>query len=372
MILVIFPFTGLFGIDHLILRSPITALLKLLSIVPLFGFWYFYDIAQATGERDLVEKYGIGVPFYGPLGIGAGMFHKDGAREAPYNSPRPWRYSIYVFITLISIFLPINKLILGDFTGAIVHMLMYVLFPLTFFAIIWTFYDMYRVIFDTEGIFDNGPARFFPASLLLNPYFDRTVLGPLTSNDTPNILGRVIGLAADATIGIGEVVVDETKNIVHTAARDTTQVIDTTAAATSKAAEAISTSLEHGAEASGKVVELIGKLPEIGEKIATDLPNKIAQQATSPVSQVISTANNTLQNPTTQVTSQLLKQAGGALDNPSISTAALLFSVGLLAFSGYVFYTLRNTIKSNSDKSDEPPRDSGTTRVSAKTDEPAW
>jgi hypothetical protein len=379
MILVILPFTGLFGIDHLILRSPITALLKFLSIVPLFGFWYFYDIAQVTGERELVEKYGIGVPFYGPTGIGAGMFHNQGATEAPNNSPRPWRYLIYVFTTFFSIFFPINKLVLGDYMGAIVHLLMYVLFPLTFFAIIWTFYDMYRVIFDTEGIFDNGPARFFPASLLLNPYFDRTVLGPLTPDQSSSIIGRVIGLAADATIGVGEVVVGQTKNVVNTVGRDTTQVIDTTAAVSSQvvesagtAAEALSSSLEQGAQASGKVVELIGKLPDIGEKIATDLPNKIAQQATSPVSKAISTANTTLQKPGTQLISHIAKQAGGSLDSPSISTTALLFSVGLLAFSGYVFYTLRNTMKTNRDKSDEPPRDSGATRVSAKTDEPAW
>mgnify|MGYP000396885918 CR=1 FL=1 len=57
MALTIFPLTGLLGIDHLLLRSPWTALLKFLTMIPLLGYWYFYDIAQVTGEHDLIEKY---------------------------------------------------------------------------------------------------------------------------------------------------------------------------------------------------------------------------------------------------------------------------------------------------------------------------
>ena len=73
MFIILTIFGGLFGLDHLALRSPLTAILKVLSIIPLLGFWYFYDIAQAIGEREYVEKYGIAVPFYGPIGIGAGI-----------------------------------------------------------------------------------------------------------------------------------------------------------------------------------------------------------------------------------------------------------------------------------------------------------
>ena len=44
-----------------------------------------YDISQVLGERDLVEKFGIGVPFYGPVGIGAGIF--TGAEDAAISPP---------------------------------------------------------------------------------------------------------------------------------------------------------------------------------------------------------------------------------------------------------------------------------------------
>jgi hypothetical protein len=65
-------------------------------------------------------------------------------------------------------------------------------------------------------------------------------------------------------------------------------------------------------------------------------------------------------------------QAGGALtllsDMPSVSTSVLLFSVALIAFSGYVFYTMRNTYK-KPEKSDDPPREPATVRGPVKPSE---
>jgi len=373
MVLTIVPFTAFLGIDHLVLRSPITALLKVLSIVPLFGFWYFYDIAQATGERELIEKYGIAVPFYGPLGIGAGIFSGSGVKEAPSDSPRPWRYMLYALTTYFSVFFPLNKLVLGDYFGAFAQLLMYVLFPLTFLALIWSFYDIYRVIFDTKGLFDNGASRFFPASWLLDPNFDRSVLGPKPRIADTSILSAVTRLAVDATLGIAQEVVTDTKGVIKTTADTASGVVETAG----QASEAVAETVGQGAKAAEGIVTLIEKLPEIGEKVASNLadPNVLAQQASkgvaaspigvaaSQVSAVTSPVTQLTSSPAGQAMSKLAAQAGGALGGPSISTAALLFSVGILAFSGYVFYTMRNTLRNDREKSDEPPRDSGATRV---------
>lgn len=383
MVFTIFPLTGLFGIDHLLLRSPITALLKFLSLIPLLGFWYFYDIAQATGERELLEKYGLAVPFYGPLGIGAGIFNGSETTPAPPDSPRPWRYILYAITTYISIFFPLNKLVLGDYAGAIAQLVMFVLFPLTFLAIIWSFYDMYRVTFDTEGIFDNGPSRFFPASWFLNPNFDRSVLGPKPQESSSGVfstLGRVVNLATEATLGTGEIVVKGAQGVVQSSIDDVTDVVDTTADVTKNVvktagtvAEGVAKSFEQGAHATEKVVGLLDKLPTIADKIASDLPNKIAQQAQgkvlgSPVGQVISGTTDLVKSAPIASISKVVAQAGGSLGEPSISTTAILFSVGILAFSGYVFYTLRNTLRNDREKSDEPPRDPRATRVPSETD----
>ena len=383
MVFTIFPITGLLGIDHLLLRSPITALLKVLSIVPLFGFWYFYDIAQASGERELLEKYGLAIPFYGPLGIGAGIFNGSETTPAPPDSPRPWRYMLYAITTYISIFFPLNKIVLGDYVGAGAHLLMYILFPLTFLAIIWSFYDIYRVTLDTEGIFDKGPSRFFPATWFLNSNFDRSVLGPKPQEPSSGVfstLGRVVNLATDATLGTGEIAVKGVQGIVQTTFDDAEDVVDTGAAVANNVvktagnvAEGVAKSVEKGAEATEKVVGLLDKLPGIADKIATDLPNKIAQQAQgkvlgSPVGQAISGTTDIVKSAPIASISKVVAQTGGAFGEPSISTAALLFSVGILAFSGYVFYTLRNTLRNDREKSDEPPRDSGATRIPSEAD----
>ena len=49
--------------------------------------------------------------------------------------------------------------------------------------------------------------------------------------------------------------------------------------------------------------------------------------------------------------------AGGAFlsSEPSVSSTVLIFSVVLIAFSGYVFYTLRKTLNTTTEKDDPPP-----------------
>ena len=225
--LTVIPFTGLFGIDHLALRSPLTALLKGILNVPLLGYWYFYDIAQALGERDRLEKYGIAVPFYGPTGIGAGIF--SGNKKIPVSPkqvPRPWTYMIYVLTTCFFIAFPINKLVIGDYWGALAQVIMY----LCFFTIITPIlavalglYDVYRVGFDTKGLFDKGPARFLPASWIISPYFKRDVLGPLDpdSISPSSWLGRVIQAWWEVPIQTGKAV----SNTIAEAGKVTTGVV---------------------------------------------------------------------------------------------------------------------------------------------------
>ena len=61
-LLTILP-TGFFGLDHLFLRSPLTALAKAFLNIFTLGFWYFYDILQVTVDRETVKSVGLSVPF---------------------------------------------------------------------------------------------------------------------------------------------------------------------------------------------------------------------------------------------------------------------------------------------------------------------
>lgn len=179
---------GAIGFDHLLLRSPLTGLLKFISIIPLFGFWYFFDLAQVFGEQEFVEKNGFAIPFMGPQGIGAGIFiNKDGSNLAPPDVAKPWTFMMYALATIFFTVLPLNKILIGDYFGALWQIIMYSFFftPLFLLALFWGFYDEYRVFFDTRGLIEKGAARVIPASWILDPYFKRNALGPLPSPPDP-------------------------------------------------------------------------------------------------------------------------------------------------------------------------------------------
>jgi hypothetical protein len=77
--------------------------------------------------------------------------------------------------------------LIGDYSGAFLQIIMYAFFftPLILLALIWGFYDEYRVLFDTRGLIEKGAARIIPASWILDPYFKRSALGPLPSPPDP-------------------------------------------------------------------------------------------------------------------------------------------------------------------------------------------
>ncbi len=53
---------GLVGLDHFYLRSPTTAVAKILLNVLTFGMWFFYDIFQPFAVRESIVKYGLSMP----------------------------------------------------------------------------------------------------------------------------------------------------------------------------------------------------------------------------------------------------------------------------------------------------------------------
>jgi hypothetical protein len=304
MIFAILPITGLIGGDHLLLRSPVTALLKLISIVPLFGFWYFYDIAQALGERELVEKNGIGVPFYGPVGIGAGIFIEKDTPFSPPDTPRPWRYLLYVLTTALFTVFPINKLIIGDYFGAIAQFIMYLLFPLTFLAIGWGFYDLYRILFDPRGVFEEGPSRVLPASWILGANFDRGVMGPAKGQDIG--LAKLIKKAYSTGIEVADAglsVVSSGAQTEKSVALAMPTVIDsfaTSAASLAPVAEKQAGHILHdvlprvtdkAAEVSTKVME---QIPQVVNK-AAEVTTNVVQAVPNLVNNIVNTVNTVTQ-----------------------------------------------------------------------------
>jgi hypothetical protein len=382
---------GFLGWDHLLLRSPTTAILKFLSLVPLLGFWYFYDIAQAIGERDKVEKYGIGVPFYGPIGLGAGMFiNKDKKNISSPDIPKPWIFMLYVLTTLVFIAFPLNKIVIGDYWGCLMQISMYTWMAITTLGIslligfAWGIYDIYNVIFKTRDILENGIPRIPPATWIgLDARFKRDALGPgkpLPPQEPTTLIGKTVKAVSEIPMNAANAVSTITKAYGNT----TASLINVSGGVAKGVIEATE----------GVTVGLVRE----GVKDATDVMKKSTQTATGIIEKsksatenvigatadtVVKTAeaSKALLQVATKMPSILDKvekasitlpsQKGGGLElfesTPSGTSVALLFSVGLLAFGGYVLYMARTLFsESRNDRKDDSPPDPGAIRKSSQ------
>lgn len=375
---------GALGWDHLLLRSPTTAILKFLTLVPLLGFWYFYDIAQAIGQREHIEKYGIGVPFYGPIGLGAGMFIKnDKSNLAPPDIPKPWIFMIYALTTLVFIAFPLNKLVIGDYWGLLTQLSMYTwmaIFTLgisILVAIAWGIYDIYNLIFKTRDILENGVPRIPPAVWLgLDTHFKREALGagkPLPPQAPTTLFGKTVKAVSEiplnaanaastiakaygdttaslinvsggvakgvieategATVGLVKEGVKDATGVIQSGTKTATDIIETSKTATQNVIGATAGTITKTAQASGSILDLVTKVPGILDKVSSAIP----------------------------------AQKGGGVSlidsDPSGTSTALLFSVALLAFGGYVLYLTRKTVyTSRNDGQDDSPPDPRTVR----------
>lgn len=187
LIITALPFTGFFGIDHLLFRSPSTALLKGFSNVFTLGFWYFYDIVQAFTDKKFVKEYGLSAPVLGPQGLAMDYFRnitkeKDSLGIAPSGISSLLYFIAYIF----TIFIPfgISNLFAGDRQGAIGKFifsaltgLFVVLFIPYFF--IFGFYELYRVIFKTQDVFEQGTVRITPLTFFMDKFgFAPNIMNP--------------------------------------------------------------------------------------------------------------------------------------------------------------------------------------------------
>jgi len=433
LFITIFPLTGLFGVDHLLLRSPITAALKILSssflmflgslpanilvfLFPLTLFWYFYDIAHACGEYELIKKYGIGVPYFGPLGIGAGMFtdNKD-IKESPKDIQRPWLFIAYALTTFFSMAFPLNKFVIGDYEAGFFYLFLAIIIIGIPIVMAQGIYDIFNLLFDTKTVYETGFARIPGVSYLFKDYYTFTTLGPIKKcSDNCDLspvnqafvtatapLQTAIAGAKVAAIGatlaskaatVGTQVIDAGSKLVETAqpqivaaAQATKETALAAAQATKETALAAAQATKETALAAREGIKQVlppSDYPNMHERVGELAGKQGTRVATSGIGAIAGTydaANATAAAATAlakATESQYLNkiqpiqpmQKGGALTLASMtpSVPVLLLSVGLLAFSGYVFYVYKNTFK-KPEKSDDPPREPRAVRESFKS-----
>lgn len=97
-LLAIFPTTGMLGVDHFAIGSKETGMAKALVNLLTLGSWYFFDIAQSLDAEKVVEE-GLGIPFYGAVGIGQGNFG-EGLLGSKDPSVKFWLNIMFIFAGL--------------------------------------------------------------------------------------------------------------------------------------------------------------------------------------------------------------------------------------------------------------------------------
>lgn len=176
---------GFFGLHHLLLRSPQTALVMFIANIFLLGYPWIYDIVQLLPESwgghgvETLNTYGMGHAF-GPLGLAQGMWLPDSGdtQSSKDSPPNPWFFFLYVLLLPIGL---LASLIAGDTWGAFGKFGYLTFLPLGWFlGFLSLLYDYYHVFLKPGDLLVFGAKRFFPW----------TLFGMSKDGQSPNITGK--------------------------------------------------------------------------------------------------------------------------------------------------------------------------------------
>lgn len=361
-LLTILPITGFFGIDHLFLRSPITALAKTFINFITLGLWYFYDILQVTTDKDTVKQFGFSVPIYGPTGIGAGQLLEPG--EAPNkDAPSHWRFILYAILTLLP--LGLDFFVAGDFAGGGLRFMtsvIFLLWPLGFF---WGCYNMYRVWFTPDDLLKKGTYRIWPFSIFIDKYKSVAgVLGP-GSPEQPVPVCREKGIVetimepVNTIIGVGtSIVAQPVSTALQGVAELPSRVGDAAVAAIAPVQavmEVAAPTVSAGIQIAKTVPPAIAAVPAV----AANVSNRLAEVA-KPEALIASAGPAVSSAALVSKAAEGVLKGGSASGSGSIqlfSDSALLFTIGILVFGGAIISLIRSRpLDEPTKKNDAPPK----------------
>ena len=339
------PLTGFFGLDHLFLRSPLTAIAKIIINIMCLGIWYWYDLLQVTLDRDTVKEFGMSVPIYGPTGIGAKQFLASG-EKAGADSIAPWRFMAYCLLTLLPFGL--DFFAAGDFLGGGLRFMTTVLFFLWPLGFLWGTYNMYRAWITPGDLLERGTYRIIPFSFFTDKYFSvKGTLAPGKVEETPVCRQK----------GVIETVMEPVTTVVGVATDIALQPLKDLAAAPGKAYDATLAPLQVAVEqglapsvtAGLKVAQLAPKAIAAVPAVAANVQNKIANASSAALATVKTGAG------------AVAAMTGGSNSNSisNISDGAVIFTLALLVFGGGFLYFVRartNNANGPSKENDAPPK----------------
>jgi len=331
MIFTAFPLTGFFGLDHLLFRSPSTALSKCVTNIFTLGLWYMYDIVQVFTDKKFVKEYGFSKPMSGPAGLGLDYFRGITDGKESLSPSKTGILSILLFIMYLSTsLLPfgVSNFVAGDTEGGIAKFLL----SFGLWGIIWIpflfvagFFEVYRNLFDTEKVFTEGALRPTPINFLLE-----------SNGYSPNIMNPATIEKEKDKAGFNFYATFVSPFLSFFGITDPKEVLDTTKC---QVIPPIQKTVNAATKATGGLMAIAGTVPEIAsqatEKLAafTD-PEKLKEAATK--------------------AAQARVQMGGGVGptHPTLTQPMdylFLGGLGFLILGGFFAAFLRKTLKKKDD-----------------------
>lgn len=329
MVFTALPLTGFFGIDHLLFRSPSTALAKFLTNIFTFGLWYMYDIVQVFTDKKFVKEYGFSKPISGPAGLGLDYFRGITDKKETLGPSKTGFLSIVFFLLYLFTSLTpfgISNFVAGDTEGGIAKFLL----SFGLWGIIWIpflfiagFFEIYRNIFDTGKIFTEGALRPTPINFLLK-----------STGYSPNIMNPETIKNEEGQAGFSFYSSFVSPLLSFFGITDPKEILDT---AKCQVVPPIQKTVNAATKASGGLIALAGTVPEI----ATEATQKLAA-FTDPAKLKEAAAK----------AAQTSIQMGGYVGplHPSSSMDYLFVGgLGFLILGGFFAAFLRKTLKKKED-----------------------
>lgn len=354
MLMVATIFFGFFGLDHFLLKSPMTGAIKFLVNIFGLGIWYFYDMIQILGNKESVMEHGLTVPLVGAAGIGAGacVDSQPGASQGK----SPLRLLAYLFLVLMPF--GMDSLIGGDSKGAAAKFLTTV-FPLFWpVAMLWSVVSIGRAFFMPRTLFTEGLIRPFPVSWFMDPRgpnklgpVDLPVEGAEGCDRGGGFFTWILGLVGAVFPGVFPAVT-----------------------AVTGATTAVAGTVKAGAETASAALGVAKKGIETVEKVALPLVESgaAAVAQTGAVAGAVGQQLSTFTDPTrlAQMAVQSAIQKGGGSSDPDYATSSLfLLFAGVLAGGTYFAakrlnlswkgVTRENGSSQGQQRNDSPPQPHG-------------
>jgi hypothetical protein len=137
---------GFLGLDHLYLRSPLTFLAKLAVNIMFFGVWWLYDAMQAIFNREVVQLYGLPIPFLGPKGIGAGVLVND------VPDKKHMRFFTYAMALLFGGMIGLDSFMVGNNELGFLRLIGLITLIFAPISIMEWLYKMFKFFTDTKEV----------------------------------------------------------------------------------------------------------------------------------------------------------------------------------------------------------------------------